>query len=52
MYIGQLVMSGQTAFTPWMERGGDSGRFTYEFISSGGTHPDPVSISVSDSVTI
>lgn len=39
MYIGQLIMSGQTAYTPWMQRGGDSARFTYQFILAGGSVP-------------
>ena len=49
MYIGQIIMSGQTAYTPWMQRGGDSARFTYEFIGSGGTQP--YSTSPTDDIT-
>lgn len=49
MYIGQLIMSGQTANTRWMQRGGDSARFTYQFVSSGGSVPDGT--SPTDAVT-
>ncbi|MEZ5988364.1 MAG: hypothetical protein R3F30_04445 [Planctomycetota bacterium] len=37
MYLGQLIMSGQTARTGWIPSGGASARFTYEYISAGGT---------------
>ena len=49
MFIGQIIMSGQDAYTPWMQRGGDSGKFTYQFISSGGGVP--YGTSPSDQVT-